>query len=109
MNKLSKSKTDLIFALGWLMSFIFGGAAKLAYEFFRAPEWLNSVVVGTFVGLGICFASLMAISSVIIYKSSIRTFSQIIRAILSMLIGIPLFLIGLFVLWKALLNLGQLI
>ena len=105
MNNIRKAKIDLIFGLGWLLSFLGGCAAKFVYEVYNAPNWLNSVVVGLFVGLGICFASLMVVTSIFIHKSSINSLDKKIKAMLSLLISIPLFLVGLFVLWRVLENL----
>jgi uncharacterized membrane protein (DUF485 family) len=109
MNTIRKLKLDLVFGLGWLISFIGGCSAKLIYEVNNEPIWLNSVVVGIFIGLGICFASLMVITSVFIYKSRIDSFDKKARAILSLLITIPLFFVGLFVIWRALVNISELV
>jgi len=100
-----KSKIDLIFGLCWLLSFVSGCTAKLIYETYNAPACLNSVVVGAFVGLGVCFMSLTAITSSIVHGMKTDSFGKKARAILSMIIGIPILFIGLFILWKVAVNL----
>jgi len=104
MNNIRRSKIDLIFGLGFLISFLGGCTTKLIYEFRNEPDWLNSVVVAMFVGLGACFGSLMGVTSIIIYKSKIDSFDKKIKAIVSLLIAVPVFFVGLFVLWVALEN-----
>lgn len=109
MNSILKSKIDLLFGLGWLVSFMGGCTAKLLYEINNEPGWLNSIVVGAFVGLGVCCASLAVISSVYIRSQKINTLDKKIWAALSILIGIPMFFIGLFVLFRVLQNILDLL
>src|SRR5689334_22435636 len=97
-----KSKIDVIFFLGGILSFVGGCTAKFIYQSNNnEPVWLNSIVVGIFVGSGFCFMSLMAISVSFLYGWK----TDKARAIWSLIVGIPVFFIGLFILWKVLLNL----
>lgn len=109
MNKMHKSKIDLIFGLGLLVSFLGGCTAKLIYEMRHEPNWLNTVVVAMFIGLGACSGSLMGVTSIVIHRSKIDSFDQKIKAMVSLLIAIPVFFVGLFVLWRALGNLLELL
>lgn len=103
MKSLEKSKIDLIFGFGFLLSFMGGCTAKYIYEANGyQPEWLNSVVVGLFMGLGFCSGSLMGITSIAIYHLRIDTFDKKIRAAFSLLIAILVFFFGIIVLWKVL-------
>jgi ABC-type dipeptide/oligopeptide/nickel transport system permease component len=85
-----------------------GFYAKVVYEANRQPEWLNSVVVGMCVGLGACFGSVMGIASVFIYRDRIDSLDKKLKALFSLLLAVPVFFLGLFVIWRALMNLIEL-
>jgi hypothetical protein len=102
MKTEHKSKIVLFFLLIGISSFVGGSAAKLIYQLNNdKPEWLNSIVVGFFLGVGFFFMSGGGIISSALYGW--RT--DKVRAIWSLIVGIPIFLLGLFTLWKVLLDL----
>ena len=103
MNARRWSKPVSILLICFLCSFVGGCTAKLAYEFYNGPVWLNSVIVALFVGLGACFGSLMVItSSMERWKSNSNDDRPI--AVLGFILWTPMFLLGLLALWKALQN-----
>ena len=104
MKKGRLSKLILIFGLGWLLSFVGGCSAKLSYEFFNAPAWMNSVIVGLFVGLACIFMSLAAIASSFNFDWHGSKSENKIKAIYSLVLGTVIFLAGLFVFWRVFLN-----
>jgi hypothetical protein len=65
------SNPVFILLVFFISSYVGGCTTKLIYQSFNGPEWLNSVVVATFVGLGACFGSLGAIiSSAVRWKNN---------------------------------------
>jgi hypothetical protein len=103
MSVEHKSKIVLSFLFVGLFSFVGGCTAKLIYQLNNEePVWLNSIVVATFLGLGFCSMSFGGVVSSFFYGWK----TDKARAIWSLIVGIPFFLIGLFILWKVLLNLS---
>lgn len=102
------SKPVLILLVCFLCSFVGGCTTKITYDFFNGPEWLNSVVVGIFVGLGACFGSLMAITASMEKWNSKSDFAKP-KALLALILCIPMLLLGLLALWETLLNFSAII
>ena len=104
-------KRLIVFASGaiWILSFAGGCVAKLAYEYGNVPGWVNSVIVGVFVGLGLCFMSLTVITGNILLGWDRSSIYKRLRVIAYLVVFIPVFFIGLLSLWKALENLGNVI
>jgi len=108
-NAKQKIKLSSLFYIVWLVSFLSGFIAKAIYQVNNEPDWLNSVVVGLFLGLGLCSMSVATMTSNFIVPWNTKPVEKKGKAIFSLVVGIPILLIGLFVLQKVLMNLLALI
>jgi hypothetical protein len=108
-NAKRKAKLSSLFYLVWLMSFLGGFIAKVIYEINQEPDWLNSVVVGMFMGLGLCSMSVATMTSNFIIPWNTKPAEKKGKAIFSLVVCVPIFLLGLFVLQKVSMNLWALL
>jgi hypothetical protein len=100
----------LLFSSCLLTSFIGGCSAKLLYETYLNPPWLNSVVVAMFEGLFFCSWSLMGLlASRILYKQTDSFYSKVRAGLVFLFFSIPPMLIGLIILQIAIRNLIKLL
>jgi len=109
-NGKRKSNIVLIFVLIWFMSFIGGCTTKLIYQFNNdSPDWLNSIVVGTFLGIAFCSMSLVAISAFFVNKWNSKSAKEKLTSIYALILGTLFFLASLAVFWTVVKNLLVLI
>ncbi len=97
----------LVLTIIWLVSFGAGCTVKAAYETFGGPEWLNSVIVGFFVALGLCCMALTLPGSALV--SGDRFPFGLIGKIVSIAVSILFLLVGLLSFWRVYLNLIDLL
>jgi len=85
-----------------LFSFLGGCTAKQIYQLNNdEPIWLNSIAVPTFSGLFLCFLCFGGIlSSVVLGWKTDK-----VKAIYALIVCIPIFFIGMFIIWTAFLKL----
>ena len=106
----NKRKIAILFLIIWLVSFVGGCSAKLIYQANNnAPDWLNSIVVGAFVGLVFCSMSITIVSGNFADRWQTKSSENKFKAIYSLILGIPFFIISLGIFWKVLLNILALI
>jgi hypothetical protein len=108
-KKKNKLRIVLIFGAVWLLSFVGGCTAKFIYSFYNGPIWLNTIIVGIFVGLGLCFMSLTVVIANIPYVWENHSLYKKARVLLWFLLSIAFFLAGIVSLWEAMMNLYAII
>jgi hypothetical protein len=96
-------KPALILLVCWLGVFVVGFMAKVVYESFNGPEWLNSVVVATCIGLDACVMYSVGIRYLIAKWKDRSVFSKL-WGLIVLLLFTPFFLLGLLALWQGLSN-----
>ena len=103
-------KIALFFGLIWFLSFLGGCTSKLIYQFNNdSPDWLNSIVVGTFLGISFCSMGLGAISANFVTRWSSKSGIDKFKFIYALIFGIFFSLASLVVFWAVLKNLWVLI
>jgi len=109
MKQLFQMKGDtvvsLLFSLCLLVFFIGGCSAKLLYEVYGNPTWLNSVVVAIFEGLFFCSWGLIGLlASRKLYKQTNSFDSKVRAGLVFLFFCIPPMFLGLFILQIAMRN-----
>jgi len=95
---------SIIFGVIWLISFIGGCTARSLHTIYGYPNWLDGLV-GVFIGLVCCSLSLMVITNVFAQSWYPEANRKKIKVLVALGYCIPIFLLGIFVLWRALIQL----
>ena len=92
---------SMIFFLGWILSFMAGCTARVAYQNYGNPKWLDALV-GVFGGLVFYFSSLCVVTSTLAEFRQNHTCDKAVRLAWACILGLVCIPIGTLILLQSL-------